>query len=230
MRNTRILEISVTLPDAKKAQALAKFLAEATVELNRSGLGKRSGSVAGYRAAGARTRARDWRRSRRLGAAAVRRAGGRVCRSRLEKAADIAVQDGRAEAEHGTGDRRRGEREKTAGRPRSRSSQGNATRARAWRRCASRCRSWTGAGAEREKLLATAPGASRPVGRRAQGGQAALAAMEARLREARGETGFRGERLKIIDPGIVPERPSSPNLPLNVAAALLLGLVLPICS
>jgi uncharacterized protein involved in exopolysaccharide biosynthesis len=26
----------------------------------------------------------------------------------------------------------------------------------------------------------------------------------------------------------VPERPSSPNLPLNVAAALLLGLVLPI--
>jgi uncharacterized protein involved in exopolysaccharide biosynthesis len=52
--------------------------------------------------------------------------------------------------------------------------------------------------------------------------------MEARLRDARGETGFRGERLKIIDPGIVPERPSSPNLPLNIAAALLAGLVLPI--
>ena len=52
--------------------------------------------------------------------------------------------------------------------------------------------------------------------------------IEARLRDARGETGFRGERLKIIDPGIVPERPSSPNLPLNVAAALLAGLVLPV--
>ena len=51
---------------------------------------------------------------------------------------------------------------------------------------------------------------------------------EARLRDARGETGFRGERLKIIDPGIVPERPSSPNLPLNIAVALLAGLVLPI--
>ena len=44
----------------------------------------------------------------------------------------------------------------------------------------------------------------------------------------RGESGFRGERLKVIDPGIVPERPSSPNLPLNVAVALLVGLVLPV--
>ena len=37
---------------------------------------------------------------------------------------------------------------------------------------------------------------------------------------------FRGERLEIIDPGVVPQKPSSPNLPLNVtlgAAAALLG-------
>src|SRR5215470_19246063 len=36
VRNTRIMEISATLPDAKKAQALAQFLAESTVSLNRS--------------------------------------------------------------------------------------------------------------------------------------------------------------------------------------------------
>ena len=36
MRNTRILEIAVTLPDPKKAQALATFLAESTVEMNRA--------------------------------------------------------------------------------------------------------------------------------------------------------------------------------------------------
>ena len=35
VRNTRILEISVTLPDPKKAQALATFLAEGTVASNR---------------------------------------------------------------------------------------------------------------------------------------------------------------------------------------------------
>jgi len=36
VRNTRILEVSVTLPDAHKAQALAQFLAESTVDLTRS--------------------------------------------------------------------------------------------------------------------------------------------------------------------------------------------------
>ena len=35
--------------------------------------------------------------------------------------------------------------------------------------------------------------------------------------------GYRGERLKIIDPGIVPERPSFPNVPLNIAAAFVLA-------
>ena len=53
-------------------------------------------------------------------------------------------------------------------------------------------------------------------------------ATETRLRETRGDAGYRGERLEIVDPGIVPERPSSPTLPLNLAAALLLGLVLPV--
>ena len=35
VRNTRILEISATLPDAGRAQQLARFMAESTVELNR---------------------------------------------------------------------------------------------------------------------------------------------------------------------------------------------------
>ncbi|HYL75276.1 MAG TPA: Wzz/FepE/Etk N-terminal domain-containing protein [Bryobacteraceae bacterium] len=45
------------------------------------------------------------------------------------------------------------------------------------------------------------------------------------LREALAAAGTRGERLRVMDPGIVPQRPSSPNIPLNVAAALLLALV-----
>ena len=58
--------------------------------------------------------------------------------------------------------------------------------------------------------------------------QAAYAAVETRLGQMRGDLGYRGEHLKIIDPGIVPERPSSPNTPLNVFAALLLGILAPI--
>ncbi len=47
----------------------------------------------------------------------------------------------------------------------------------------------------------------------------------ARLREMRGAAGSHGEQLRVIDPGVVPETPSSPNVLLNVAAALLMALV-----
>ncbi len=55
---------------------------------------------------------------------------------------------------------------------------------------------------------------------------AAVEAAQARLAQARATVAARGERLQVIDPGVVPERPSSPNIPLNLMAALLLGLVL----
>ena len=82
--------------------------------------------------------------------------------------------------------------------------------------------------AEREKLLATRMAHRDKLEAERKAGQTNLTAIEGRLRETRGDAGYRGERLRIIDPGIVPERPSSPNVPLNLAAALLLGLVLPI--
>jgi uncharacterized protein involved in exopolysaccharide biosynthesis len=54
--------------------------------------------------------------------------------------------------------------------------------------------------------------------------QTASDAAEMRLRELRAAAGSRGERLRVMDPGIVPQRPNSPNIPLNVAAALFLAL------
>jgi hypothetical protein len=55
--------------------------------------------------------------------------------------------------------------------------------------------------------------------------QIAVDAAEARLRKARSATGYSSERLKVVDPGVVPERPSRPNVSLNVFAALLVALV-----
>jgi len=46
-----------------------------------------------------------------------------------------------------------------------------------------------------------------------------------RVRDLRAVTGFRSETLEVIDPGIVPQRPSSPNIPLNVFAAFFAALV-----
>jgi capsule polysaccharide export protein KpsE/RkpR len=55
--------------------------------------------------------------------------------------------------------------------------------------------------------------------------QAAFESAAAHLRDVRAAVGMRGERLRIVDPGIVPERPSSPNIPVNVIAALLAAAV-----
>ena len=52
----------------------------------------------------------------------------------------------------------------------------------------------------------------------------ALESAELQLGEARAFAGERGERLQVIDPGVVPEIHSSPNLPLNVFAAFFLAL------
>ena len=53
----------------------------------------------------------------------------------------------------------------------------------------------------------------------------ALAAVELQLTEARAFAGERSERLQVIDPGVVPEIHSSPNVPLNVFAAFFLALI-----
>jgi uncharacterized protein involved in exopolysaccharide biosynthesis len=58
--------------------------------------------------------------------------------------------------------------------------------------------------------------------------KAARAAYEAahqRLNDVLVSSGFRSERLNVIDRGVIPKSPSSPNLPLNIVAALLLSLV-----
>ena len=54
---------------------------------------------------------------------------------------------------------------------------------------------------------------------------AALEAAELQLAEARALAGERGERLQVIDPGVVPEIHSSPNVSLNVFVAFFLALV-----
>jgi uncharacterized protein involved in exopolysaccharide biosynthesis len=54
--------------------------------------------------------------------------------------------------------------------------------------------------------------------------QSAYEALSNRLHDLQVTAGSHAEQLRVIDPGIVPQRPSSPNTPLNVAAALFLAL------
>jgi uncharacterized protein involved in exopolysaccharide biosynthesis len=73
-----------------------------------------------------------------------------------------------------------------------------------------------------------APGATRPqmdaLDAEVQSAWVAQDEQEQRLRALEATAGHRGERLMLLDPGVAPERPSWPNLPLNLAAALALAL------
>jgi uncharacterized protein involved in exopolysaccharide biosynthesis len=54
-------------------------------------------------------------------------------------------------------------------------------------------------------------------------------AARAKLDDINASAAFRGERLHVLDPGIVPQRPTFPNTPLNVVAALLISLITSLC-
>jgi len=82
--------------------------------------------------------------------------------------------------------------------------------------------------AQKEKLLGQRLARREQLEAERKSGQAALTAVETRLRDTRNDLSYRGERLTVIDTGVVPERPSSPNLPLNIAVAVLLGLLFPL--
>jgi uncharacterized protein involved in exopolysaccharide biosynthesis len=56
--------------------------------------------------------------------------------------------------------------------------------------------------------------------------QAGVEAEERHTRDLRNAAGGRGDVLTIIDPGLLPQRPSSPNLMLNVISAVFAAAVL----
>jgi capsular polysaccharide biosynthesis protein len=149
-RNTRILEISVTLSDAKLSRAFALYLAQQAVKLNRVAVGQTESDLI----ANAEKVSED-------------------ARARLEIAERAWV-----EVENIPVDR-------------------TATRS----------------------MLVDVAQAQREAARDA------FEAAQRQLQEVRSGTGYRGERLMIVDPGVVPEQPSSPNVALNVLAAVLIGLV-----
>ncbi len=217
VHNTRILEIEATLPEAVRAQKLAQFLAEESVALNRS----------------------------------LTNAGGQdLIQSFIEQEADARVGLERVEAEWGRlvsneptdelrgaidrADSLRSNLEREAAQANlelaesaNSAEQQSAARARL-AELRKQLETLDRQMAENEKLLAARMAHRERIEAERKSARSAATAVDNRLREARNDVAYRGERLSIIDPGVVPEKPSSPNLPLNLAAALLLGLLLPV--
>ena len=228
-RNTRIMEISATLPDARVAQQLALFVAENTVALDRSILtsGDRE-LLQGAEQAEADARAkleeidRNWTQTLSseptdgLQAALDAAARLREDLKQQEVAAGLEIADDTERAARASeGDAAEIRRQLTEARARVEELHKRIAVAEK-------------DAAQDEKTLAARVAHRDDLAASRKAAQDSLAAADARLRDARAEAGYRGERLTVIDPGVSPERPSSPNLPLNVGAALLLGLVLPV--
>ncbi len=215
VRDTKILEIKVTLPDPKTAQALAQYLGEETVKLSRSvnlegDLELTQGIEKDEADARARLQQSETAWTRLLAEQPIGRLQQEI-QSGSELKASLQHQLLRAEQDSSEGQARdaafAGASPETLRKQLAQVEREMATK---------------------EDLLAKRLAARDSLDAERTADQKTYADVQSRMRQVRGDLGYRGERLRIIDRGIVPERPSSPNIPLNVFAALMLGIVAPV--
>ncbi len=209
-RSTKILQIGVTLNDPHKAHALALYIAKQAVELNRRI--NRVGDDEMIREA-----------QSRVHEAARRQEQTEAARSRFRRHSP-AVEALKADLENLRSMREEVGRlllsaELTASEKPGEKSESRATRLRREsadldRRIASTAQTLASQQAESDRLDAEYEAA-----------WTAQDQLEKHLREVQGTIGYRGERLNLLDPGVPPERPSFPNIPLNVVAAAAFGII-----
>jgi uncharacterized protein involved in exopolysaccharide biosynthesis len=222
--NTKILEIAVTLRDARMAQALAEYIARRTVALSEE-VDKNSEEDVTREAreilSAAETRLRHAQEKDDVFTASQPVT---ALEADVDNASELEffIRWDLADAEAQLA-------EASAERPASDGPGQSAPRAAALRARVDRLKQNE---AEASRLLATRSALLEQRKSQRAALEAELAAARAeyesaknKLNEIRASSMFRGERLEVIDPGIVPNRPSSPNLPLNVITALALALV-----
>jgi capsular polysaccharide biosynthesis protein len=234
LKDTRLLEISATLPEARQAQQLAQYIAEEAVALSRNL--SRDGDlrlVEGVNAQletarGALDRARNE-------AASLASRQGPI----EQQARDLALllagtrqktMEAGAEAAELAAQEASLSRTGADGEDRLIPSDLNYVRLRA---AGARARqtALAASGKEVEREAADKETAAADLRARRQTADAVLSSAELKFKELQGRVneltasaGLRTEQLRIVDPGIVPQRPSFPDIPLILAAALSLSL------
>jgi uncharacterized protein involved in exopolysaccharide biosynthesis len=235
LKDTRLLEVSATLPEAGRAQQLAQYIAEETVALSRNlsrqgdlelagGLGSQL-DVA--RTALERARADSASVASRLGPteaqardlAQLRASTRQQLLEANADAAELAAQEASL-SRSGTDQEERSRadlayvRQRLAG-ARARQAALAASRADVEREAAEKDAAAADLLARREtsdEVLSSA--------------EVRFKEIQSRVNELTASAGLHAEQLRIVDPGIVPQRPSFPDVPLILAAALSLSLTL----
>jgi len=223
--NTRIIEIAATLEDPKQAQALAQYIAEQTVLLSRSLDTQLSEDVAreakaNYDAATVRLAAAQ-KASDQTG----KPPGLEGLRADLEGSRDLKF---RVERDIGAARAELADLGTQPGAPSGydRTEWVSRQVASVKARIASLetqnealDRAIAGKDAELERLTRRHDELDAELLAARKDVESARAKME----DVRAGAAFRNERLDVYDPGIVPQRPSSPNIALNIVAALLIS-------
>jgi capsular polysaccharide biosynthesis protein len=230
-KETKVLQITATLSDPKQAQRLVQYLAEETANLNQS-VARGSENEMLDRARKQATQATTELQQARAGLAAAAASGAESLLqaqvtelSKLES--DIRSQLVDANSLIAEYTARESALANTTPSPAELSmvrQEVAAQRAKAASLAASRDAVARDLGAKSAALVQTKVRQDQ-ADEQFRIAQNSYDAAAKRLLEVDAAAGTRAEQLRIIDSGIVPQRPSFPNLPLNCAAAVLIGLV-----
>ncbi len=217
LRDTRALQISATLPDPKTAQAVAQFIAEGAVTLSRTG-----GTEADEAMIQDAAQAAESAKSRLMGAETAwqKAAGAQSAEALRSEVSDDSFL--KSHVEEQLLDEQTG-LAGAANDPPDQAGNQEASRARVQlleRRISELTRTMDA------KSAALAQETAREEDLQAvlTSARAAYEAAEQRLVNLRIGRGARTEWLHVVDPGIVPQRPSSPNVPLLLIGAAALAL------
>jgi uncharacterized protein involved in exopolysaccharide biosynthesis len=217
LRDTKILEISATLPEPVLAQQVVQYVAEETVRLSRGESDATDSEVIGEAARQATEARERLNRAQQAWAENASHEPGSALQAQVDADVEIAakVRQSLIETRSDIADY-----------------QEKADYARELPGLRARAAELEKRLAELEKSIEqkSSLAAQKAAGRQKleaelKMSETATESSAARLRDLRATAGTRGERLRVIDPGIVPQRPSAPNIALNVFAALMLTLV-----
>lgn len=215
---TRIIEIQATLGDPRRAERLARFIAEQTVALNES-MDQRSSAdaigMAEKNVAAAETRLRNAEK-----ASTTNNGVGNVdaLTAELNNTSDLnyEVQRNLSQA--------RNDLAELLSHSSADTPQAVAARARI-RDLDDQEKALTAKATEQSTALERSKPNQDALEAEQKLARTDLETARTRLAETRASAAARGERLEVLDPGIVPERPSYPNIPLMMLVAFTVSLM-----
>jgi uncharacterized protein involved in exopolysaccharide biosynthesis len=214
LKETKVLQIRVTMTDPHRAQALAEYLARETVALSRS-LAMEADTelvrpaieqLSGARQVLEKCRAEAASVASQNDEASLETELGSLADQRTILATALTEAEARVAAGRGDADDIASFQARAGSLARQQAALNRSMR-------------------EKGILLAQAKARRQQAESQLRSAQETYDAASRRVSEAESARGAHGEMLRLIDPGIVPQRPSSPDLPLNVVGALLAALL-----